>query len=187
MPILYQLSQRPRVGSAWYFVLRTNKSGYKIPTIENMGASRNSHDVIDLTDNDIQYLGNFPLMPRLQTLLVANNRISEISIRFSEYIPSLVTLVLTNNNISELGQLEGLVGLKKLTYLSLMDNPVVRKPGYRDWVCWRLPQVRVLDFKRIRKLVGVYKRYLIVCRKEKLQKEFMENPTSSLPQWQYLS
>ena len=36
--------------------------GFKIPAIENLGASRDLNDTIDLTDNDVRYLGNFPRM-----------------------------------------------------------------------------------------------------------------------------
>lgn len=38
---------------------------------------------------------------------------------------------------------------------SLLRNPLVHKPAYRYYVIHRLPQLRVLDFKRIRLKVGV--------------------------------
>lgn len=38
----------------------------------------------------------------------------------------------------------------KLEHLTLMGNPVGREQHYRDFVIWKLPQVRVLDFQRIR-------------------------------------
>jgi U2 small nuclear ribonucleoprotein A' len=65
-------------------------------------------------------------------------------------VPNLTTLVLTNNNIAELGDLEPLKGLKGLKYLSLIGNPVREKKWYREWLAWRLPGLRVLDFQRIR-------------------------------------
>ena len=64
-------------------------------------------------------------------------------------------LVLTNNNISELGDLEPLRELKKLKYLSLLGNPVQVKKLYREWVAWRFPGVRVLDFQKIRDKVRI--------------------------------
>ncbi|KAI6132640.1 leucine-rich repeat-domain-containing protein [Pisolithus croceorrhizus] len=127
--------------------------GYKIPAIENLGvtrASRDQHDAIDLTDNSIVVLGNLPLLKRLRTLLLANNRITSISSSVHLSVPNLTTLVLTGNNISELGDLEPLRELRALQYLSLLGNPVREKKWYREWLAWRIPSLRVLDFQRIR-------------------------------------
>jgi len=65
-------------------------------------------------------------------------------------VPNLTTLVLTNNNVAELGDLEPLKELKNLKYLSLLGNPVREKKWYREWLAWRIPSLRVLDFQRIR-------------------------------------
>ncbi|GAW03405.1 leucine-rich repeat-domain-containing protein [Lentinula edodes] len=124
--------------------------GYKIPAIENLGVTRDQQDAIDLTDNSITVLGNLPLLKRLRTLYIANNRISSISPSIHLSVPNLTTLVLTNNNISELGDLEPLKELKNLKYLSLLGNPVREKKWYREWLAWRIPGLRVLDFQRIR-------------------------------------
>ncbi|KZP32256.1 L domain-like protein [Athelia psychrophila] len=124
--------------------------GYKIPVIENLGVTKDQHDAIDLTDNSIVTLGNLPLLKRLRTLLLANNRISAISPSIHLSVPNLTTLMLTNNTISELGDLEPLKELKGLKYLSLMGNPVQEKKWYREWLAWRLPALRVIDFQRIR-------------------------------------
>ncbi|KAF7310605.1 U2 small nuclear ribonucleoprotein A [Mycena chlorophos] len=124
--------------------------GYKIPAIENLGVTRDQHDCIDFTDNAIAILGNFPLLKRLSTLLLANNNISHISPSIHISIPNLTTLVLTNNHFSELGDLEPLKELRKLKYLSLLGNPVREKKWYREWLAWRIPGLRVLDFQRIR-------------------------------------
>lgn len=124
--------------------------GYKIPAIENLGITKDQHDAIDLTDNSVTVLGNIPLLRRLQTLLLANNRIASISTSLHLSVPNLTTLVLTNNNISELGDLEPLKALKNIKYLSLLGNPVREKKWYREWLAWRIPGLRVLDFQRIR-------------------------------------
>jgi U2 small nuclear ribonucleoprotein A' len=124
--------------------------GYKIPAIENLGVTRDQHDAIDLTDNSIVALGNLPLLKRLHTLLLANNRISSISPSLHLSVPNLTTLVLTNNNVCELGDLEPLKELRGLKYVSLMGNPVREKKWYREWLAWRLSGLRVLDFQRIR-------------------------------------
>ncbi|KAF5377612.1 hypothetical protein D9615_005125 [Tricholomella constricta] len=124
--------------------------GYKIPTIENLGVTRDQHDAIDFTDNAIIALSNFPLLKRLQTLLLANNRITFISPSIHLSVPNLTTLILTNNNIVELGDLEPLKELKHLKYISLLGNPVREKKWYREWLAWKIPGLRVLDFQRIR-------------------------------------
>jgi len=89
-------------------------------------------------------------MRRLRTVLLANNRISVLSQSLHLSVPNLTTLVLTNNNISELGDLEPLKDVKSLKYLSLLGNPVREKKWYRDWLVWRIPGLRVLDFQRIK-------------------------------------
>jgi U2 small nuclear ribonucleoprotein A' len=89
-------------------------------------------------------------MRRLRTLLLANNRISVFSQSLHLSAPNLTTLVLTNNSISELGDLEPLKDIKSLKYLSLLGNPVREKKWYRDWLVWRIPGLRVLDFQRIK-------------------------------------
>ncbi|KAH8835921.1 leucine-rich repeat-domain-containing protein [Flagelloscypha sp. PMI_526] len=124
--------------------------GYKIPAIENLGVSKDQHDCIDFTDNSIQALANLPLLRRLRTLLLANNRISTISVSIHISAPNLTSLVLTNNNFTELGDLEPLKELRFLQYLSLLGNPVREKKWYREWLVHRLPALRVLDFQRIR-------------------------------------
>nr|CAG8464655.1 12429_t:CDS:2 [Entrophospora candida]CAG8474398.1 14186_t:CDS:2 [Entrophospora candida] len=127
-----------------------NLRGNKIPSIENLGVSKDLNDTIDLTDNDIRILGNFPLLRRVHTLLLANNRINRLDLQLFEFLPNLTTLVLTNNNITELSDLQPLSGFKRLQYISLLDNPVTRKQWYRSWVIWKIPSVRVIDFKRVR-------------------------------------
>ncbi|KAF8202935.1 leucine-rich repeat-domain-containing protein [Pholiota molesta] len=124
--------------------------GFKIPAIENLGVTRDQHDAIDFTDNAILTLGNLPLLKRLHTLLLANNRIQNISASIHLSVPNLQTLVLTNNNIAELGDLEPLKELRNLKYISLLGNPVTEKKWYREWLAWRFPSLRVVDFQRIR-------------------------------------
>lgn len=111
---------------------------------------QDQHDCIDFTDNSIIVLGNIPLLRRLRTLLLANNRISSISQSLHMSVPNLTTLVLTNNNVAELGDLEPLKDVKSLQYLFLLGNPVREKKWYREWLAWRIPSLRVLDFQRIR-------------------------------------
>ncbi|KAI8072225.1 L domain-like protein [Gilbertella persicaria] len=122
----------------------------KIPVIENLGASKDLNDTIDFTNNDLRVLGNFPRLNRLQHLLLNNNRISKIESGLNNYVPNLQTIILTNNSITELGDLAPLVECKKLTHLSVLDNPVTKKQYYRLYVIHKLPQLRVLDFNKVK-------------------------------------
>lgn len=84
-------------------------------------------DAIDLVDNDIQVLGNFPLSPRIRTLLLARNRIASIQPTLANSIPNLTTLQLESNNLNELADLDPLGTFGNLTHLVLRDNPVTKK------------------------------------------------------------
>src|ERR1700712_5679830 len=85
------------------------------------------HDAIDFTDNDIQVLGNFPLSPRLRTLLLARNRVAGVQPSLANSIPNLTTLVLTAHHFAELADLVVLGPFTQLTPLVLLKNPVTRK------------------------------------------------------------
>jgi hypothetical protein len=85
------------------------------------------HDAIDLTDNDIQVLGNFPLSPRVRTLLLARNRIAAVQPSLPAAVPNLRNLVLAGNSLGELGDLDVLARFARLTHLVLVDNPVTKK------------------------------------------------------------
>ncbi|KAI8057882.1 L domain-like protein [Syncephalis plumigaleata] len=126
--------------------LRNNK----LQAIENLGASKDQHDTIDLTNNDIRILHNFPRLLRLQTLICCNNRINKIASEIGEQLPNLQTLVLTNNALADLSDLASLHDVKQLTHIVLLDNPVIRRDHYREFLIWRCPTLRVIDFQRIR-------------------------------------
>ncbi|KAF3767770.1 L domain-like protein [Cryphonectria parasitica EP155] len=123
--------------------------GHRIPTIENLGVA-GPQDAIDFTDNDIQILGNFPLSPRIRTLLLARNRVASIQPTLPSSIPNLTNLVLASNQLTELADLDVLGKFVRLTQLVLMDNPVTKKEHYRYWVVWRCPTVRFLDYQKVK-------------------------------------
>ncbi|CAI4221753.1 unnamed protein product [Auanema sp. JU1783] len=127
-----------------------NLRGCKLPVIENMGVTRDQFDVIDLTDNDIKKLDNFPLLKRLTTLYLHNNRVQYIQPEIGKSIPNLKTLALTNNNLCELGDIDALAGCTKLEYVTFIGNPIIHKQNYREYVIYKLPRVRVIDYKRVR-------------------------------------
>lgn len=124
--------------------------GNKIPVIENLGATEDQFDTIDLSDNEIVKLENFPYLNRLGTLLINNNRITRINPNIGEFLPKLHTLVLTNNRLTNLVEIDPLETLPKLQFLSLLDNNITKKPSYRLYVIHKLKSLRVLDFKKIK-------------------------------------
>jgi U2 small nuclear ribonucleoprotein A' len=122
----------------------------KISVIENLGATQDQFNSIDLSDNEIQKLENFPLLPRLKMILMSNNRVARIAPGLGEHIPNLDTLILSNNKIESLSELDNLEGLGKLKMLSLLGNPVAQKPNYRLYLVAKLPSLKVIDFRKIK-------------------------------------
>ncbi|KAL5016245.1 hypothetical protein ScPMuIL_005834 [Solemya velum] len=124
--------------------------GYRIPVIENLGATLDQFDTIDFSDNDVRKLDGFPLLKRLKCLLFNNNRVVRVSDGLNECLPNLESLVLTNNGFQELGDLDPLSNCKSLQHLSLLRNPVTTKKHYRLYIINKVPSLRVLDFQRIK-------------------------------------
>ncbi|OQR68589.1 U2 small nuclear ribonucleoprotein A'-like [Tropilaelaps mercedesae] len=124
--------------------------GYRISEIENLGATLDQFDTIDFSDNDIRKLEGFPFLKRIKSLLLNNNRICRIMENLEEHLPALESLVLTNNQIQNLGDLDPLATVKTLRHLSVLKNPVALKKHYRLYIVHKVPQLRILDFKRIK-------------------------------------
>ena len=76
-----------------------------------------------------------------------NRRIAD---GLEETLPRLTTLILTNNNIQELADLEKLSSVQSLEFLTILHNPVAAKPNYRAFVIHKFPNLRVLDFKKVK-------------------------------------
>jgi len=123
----------------------------KVAVIENLGATKDQYDCIDLSDNELTRLENFPVLNRLRTILLNNNKISFIERGLGESLPNLETVVLTNNRINNLGDLDALADLPNLKRLSLLDNLVTKKQHYRLYVIHRLPKLALLDFSKVKK------------------------------------
>lgn len=124
--------------------------GYKAPVLENLGATLDQFDSIDFSDNELRKLDGFPLLKRLKTLVLNNNKIMRIADGLNTSLPNLSTLVLTGNNISELGDLDALACVPQLDFLTVLKNPVNAKSNYRLYLVHKLPQVRILDFRRVK-------------------------------------
>jgi len=135
------------------------------PRIENLAITRDLFDTINLSDNDIRRLDNFPPLKRCKALLVGNNRVEKLDPGLVDALPNLETLVLTNNEISELGDLDvlglwrgkanGAMGAQLgpnsgLMRVNLLENPVTKKKHYRAYVihvCGK--SLRFLDADRV--------------------------------------
>uniref|UniRef100_A0A8C7W6N5 U2A'/phosphoprotein 32 family A C-terminal domain-containing protein n=1 Tax=Oncorhynchus mykiss TaxID=8022 RepID=A0A8C7W6N5_ONCMY len=116
--------------------------GYKIPVLENLGATLDQFDTIDFSDNEIRKLDGFPLLKRLKTLLMNNNRICRVGENLEQALPSMRELILTSNNIQEL--------VSYHTSHHLLRNPVTNKKHYRLYVINKIPQIHVLDFQKVK-------------------------------------
>jgi len=127
-----------------------NLRGYKFSQLENLGATLDQYDTLNMNDNDLKKIENFPYFQRLKILYFANNRIRRIAPDFVQNVPNLEELVLSNNELKELPDIDVLKSLEKLEYLSLMGCPMTAINNYRLYVIFRLPQVRVLDYRRVK-------------------------------------
>ncbi|KAF5287806.1 hypothetical protein FQR65_LT12174 [Abscondita terminalis] len=156
--------------------------GYKIPEIENLGATGDQFDTIDFSENDIRKLDGFPFLKRIKCLLMNNNRIVRIGQHLEEHIPNLESLVLTGNHVEELADLDPLATLEKLSSLSLLHNPVTAKPHYRLYLIYKLPQLRLLDFRKIKLKEREEAKTLFKSKKGKeLQKEILKRAKTFIP------
>jgi len=127
-----------------------NLRGYKFAQLENLGATLDQYDAINMNDNDLKKIENFPYFQRLKVLYLANNRIRKIATDFVTNVPNLEELVLNNNELKELMDVDILAGLEKLEYLSLLGCPMTAITNYRQYIIFKLPQVRVLDYRRVK-------------------------------------
>jgi U2 small nuclear ribonucleoprotein A' len=128
-----------------------NLRNYKIHMIENLGITQDEYQCIDLTDNDITTLANFPLLQRLNTLLIGYNHIHTIDTNIAVQLPNLQHLILTHNDIQDIHTLYPLRHCKQLTHLHLLHNPICTTlANYRLHIIALLPQLRVLDALKVK-------------------------------------
>lgn len=124
--------------------------GNKIAVIENLAATQDQFDSVDLSDNEIRKLECMAVLPRIKMLLFNNNQINRVAENLARAFPKLEVLVLTNNKFSTLKELEPLAGLPTIANLSLVDNPVTKQKGYRAFLIAMLPKLRTLDFQKVK-------------------------------------
>merc|ERR1712131_225220 len=126
--------------------------GYKFAEIENLGATLDQFDSFMMNDNDVKKVENFPYLPRLKVVYLANNRIRKINPDIAQNIINLKELNLANNELkdfADIAPLGGENGFKKLEYLVLTGNPIASQKNYRLYVIHLVPSLRVFDYKRI--------------------------------------
>ena len=114
-----------------------------------MAATNDQFECIDLTENDITKLEELPKLTRLETLLLANNKVTAIDPDFAEMCPKLDSIMLTNNRLCRLEDVDILATCKTLTRLSLLGNLVCNLPNYRLYTVHKIPSLRVLDFQMV--------------------------------------
>jgi U2 small nuclear ribonucleoprotein A' len=103
--------------------------GLAIPAIEHLAVTRDAFDAIDLTDNRIGRLENFPRLQRLSSLHLAGNVIESLdAANLSKNVPNLTHINLSYNQISSLFEVSQLgEACPKLEFLSLNGNSVTSK------------------------------------------------------------
>lgn len=125
--------------------------GLKIPAIENLGGTNDAYEALDLSDNDLIKISNFPPLKRLRILMLMNNRVSRIAEEAFDPLPNLTSVILTGNKLEKLVDLEPLLRLKGLERLSLLENPVTKVKHYRPYMINKCSKtLRILDFNRIK-------------------------------------
>eukprot|EP00045_Choanoeca_perplexa_P002610 m.25512 g.25512 ORF g.25512 m.25512 type:complete len:245 (-) comp11609_c0_seq1:129-863(-) len=122
----------------------------KLVVIENLGATLDQFDTIDLSDNEVRRLEGFPLLTRLKTVIMNNNRVSHVGADLADGLPNLTELILTNNNIVNLGDVQALFKVQSLQRLSLMRNPATAVQHYRHYVIHHMPNLKLLDFQKVK-------------------------------------
>lgn len=151
--------------------------------IENVGLTGDMYDAIDLSDNEITILTNFPRLERLRMLLLNNNPIARVDEHFATYVPVLDTLIMTNNRINSFVDLDNICRIQNLEILSLAGNPIQRKANYRLFVISRLPKLKMLDFVRIREKERIDSMKFALSRRGKaFYKELHDLRAGKVPQ-----
>jgi len=141
--------------------------GYKINAIENLTATNDQFGCIDLTDNVITKVNQIPKLNRLRSLLLINNRITKVDLDFSIDCPYFENLILSNNKISNVTEIDNIATCKTLVRLSLVDNLVTKIKHYRLYVIYKMPNLRVLDFQKVKQRERVEANILFESEKGK--------------------
>ena len=104
---------------------------------------------INLSNNNLKSYdkSNLGFLPALKILLCDNNFFKSINC-FEKFI-SLEQLSFNSNKINDMSCLDKLTQLKKLTKLSLINNPITRIENYRKLMILHFQKLKILDNKEI--------------------------------------
>ncbi|AFZ80143.1 U2 small nuclear ribonucleoprotein A, putative [Theileria equi strain WA] len=108
----------------------------------------NSYSLLLKLNNSFAIPSNITLHLHLQIL--AGNRISKIDKDITESLPNLSSLVLTGNLIAKISDLEPLFRSKTLERLTLLDNHVTAVPHFREYIIYKIPTLRYLNFLKVK-------------------------------------
>mmetsp|Transcript_20359 Transcript_20359/g.33020 ORF Transcript_20359/g.33020 Transcript_20359/m.33020 type:complete len:137 (-) Transcript_20359:798-1208(-) len=99
-----------------------------IPTIEHLSVTRDQFDTIDLSNNHLTRLENFPRLERLSCLYLGGNGINHVDGKnLKKNCPALTTVILSGNGVKGWNVIGDLaIGCPKLDFLSLVGNPVTK-------------------------------------------------------------
>ena len=107
-------------------------AGLGIVAIENLSAFPQidvTFDCLDLSNNRLLALENFPRLHRITTLLVPGNRLERVDAHnLRQNLPQLKNLSAGHNHLASLAQVAALAkACPQLEFLDLTGNPVTRK------------------------------------------------------------
>jgi U2 small nuclear ribonucleoprotein A' len=111
-----------------------------IPAIEHLAVTRDQFDAIDMSNNHLSRLENFPRLERLSCLYLGGNGIDFVDGKnLRRNVPGLKTLILSGNGVRGWNVIADLgAGCPKLEFLSLVGNPVTSKSVLCRfvWIVW---------------------------------------------------
>lgn len=170
----------PQEGKLIYFDQRT----YKLPeAIVTMYSDRVQH--LDLSHNKLSSFDALELFPFLEELVLDNNYLTD-EIIFPAQLNNVKLLSLNNNKFKNLDLLLTKLSLcfPNLEYLSLLGNPACPchllnlkyteydYQKYRLYIIRHLPQLRILDAQRVKKM----ERDFVRCQLENYGEAIEQDP-----------
>jgi U2 small nuclear ribonucleoprotein A' len=127
-------------------------AGLALPALEHLGAARDDFDAYDLSNNRLRRLENFPKVSRLQSLYCANNLLDSLDANnLQRNLPNLRHLDVSHNAVRSYAFLGDLgTACPSLESISLVGNPITRRPHYRLCVLHHLPALRMIDYSKVK-------------------------------------